>query len=100
MNDTPAKAGLHAERMKRLATAMAEAGLDALLVFGNAWQGDYLRYTTDYAILEGQALALVRREGQVTLYLDSPFEVERAQIERPALEVMHAVDLIGEVDDA
>jgi Xaa-Pro aminopeptidase len=100
MNDTPAKAGLHAERMKRLATAMAEAGLDALLVFGNAWQGDYLRYTTDYAILEGQALALVRREGQVTLYLDSPFEVDRAQIECPALEVVRAVDLIGEVDNA
>src|SRR6516164_611277 len=99
MKDTPVKAGLHAERMKRLATAMAEAGLDALLVYGSAWQGDYLRYTTDYAILEGQALALVRLDGQVTLYLDNPFEVDRAQIECPALEVVHAQDLVGEVDN-
>src|SRR5438105_1276349 len=91
---------IHRERKHQLSAAMAEAGIDTLLVYGNAWQGDYLRYTTDYPILEGQALALVRRDGQVTLYLDSPFEVDRAQIECPALEVVHALDLIGEVDNA
>ena len=48
------------ERKKRLTDAMKDAGLDALLVYGNAWQGDYLRYATDFGILEGQALAIVR----------------------------------------
>src|SRR5205085_10704690 len=45
-------------------------------------------------------LALVRADGQVTLYLDSPLEVDRAQIDVPAVEVVHAPDLIGEVDQA
>ncbi|HEY7298452.1 MAG TPA: Xaa-Pro peptidase family protein [Xanthobacteraceae bacterium] len=91
---------VRAERKQRLLSAMAEAGFDMLLVYGNAWQGDYLRYATDYAILEGQALALVRSDGAVTLYLDSLLELERAEIECPDLEVLHAADLIGEVDNA
>ena len=37
------------ERKKRLTDAMKDAGLDALLVYGNAWQGDYLRYTTNFS---------------------------------------------------
>jgi len=87
-------------RKTRLIDAMAEAGLDVLMVYGNAWQNDYLRYATDFGILEGQALALVRGDGQVTLYLDSPLEVDRAQLDCPDLEVIHAPDLVGDVDGA
>jgi Xaa-Pro dipeptidase len=87
-------------RKTRLIDAMAEAGLDVLMVYGNAWQNDYLRYATDFGILEGQALALVRGDGQVALYLDSPLEVDRAQIDCPGLEVIHASDLVGDVDGA
>ena len=75
------------DRKKRLIEAMAEAGLDMLLVYGNAWQGDYLRYATDFGILEGQALAIVRSDGHITLYLDSPLEVDRAAARLPAVEV-------------
>ena len=78
------------DRKARLIDAMSDAGLDMLLVYGNAWQNDYLRYATDFGILEGQALALVRKDGQVTLYLDSPLEVDRAQIDCPGVEVIHA----------
>ena len=53
-------------RTARLIEAMAEASLDALLVYGNAWQIDYLRYATDFGILEGQALALVHRSCPAT----------------------------------
>jgi Xaa-Pro dipeptidase len=88
------------QRKTRLIDAMVEAGLDLLVVYGNAWQNDYLRYATDFGILEGQALALVRADGQVTLYLDSPLEVDRAQVDCPGLEVIHAGDLTGEVDRA
>jgi Xaa-Pro dipeptidase len=88
------------DRKARLLDAMAEAGLDLLVVYGNAWQMDYLRYATDASILEGQALALVRGDGQVTLYLDSPLEVDRTEIECPDLDVVHAPDLIGTVDAA
>ena len=86
------------QRKARLIDAMAEAGLDLLLVYGNGWQNDYLRYATDFGILEGQALALVRGDGQITLYLDSPLEADRAQIDCPGVEVIHAADLVGEVD--
>src|SRR3954466_5169401 len=86
------------DRRARLIGAMAEARLDMLLVYGNAWQCDYLRYATDFGIIEGQALALVRNDGHVTLYLDSPLEVERAELDCPTAEVIHATDLIAEVD--
>jgi Xaa-Pro dipeptidase len=91
---------IYDDRKKRLLAAMAEVRLDMLVVYGNAWQSDYLRYTTDYSILEGQALALVRADGQVTLYLDSPLEVDRAALDCPALDIVHAPDLMGEVDRA
>src|SRR4029077_17367860 len=74
--------------------------LDMLLVYGNAWQCDYLRYATNFGILEGQALALVRNESHITLYLDSPLEVDRAELDCPTAEVIHATDLIAEVDAA
>jgi Xaa-Pro aminopeptidase len=88
------------ERRERLKGAMAEATLDVVLVYGNGWQNDYLRYATDFGILEGQALALVRSDGAVTLYLDSPLEVDRAEIDCPDIEVVHAPDLVATVDAA
>src|SRR6478672_12451600 len=86
------------ERRKRLTDAMQESGLDVLLVYGNTWQCDYLRYATDFGIIEGQALALVRKDGHITLYLDSPLEVDRAELDCPTAEVIYAADLIAEVD--
>jgi Xaa-Pro aminopeptidase len=88
------------ERRKRLIDAMNDSGLDALLIYGNAWQGDYLRYTTDFGILEGQALAIVRGDGHVTLYVDSALEADRAALDCPGIEIVHAADLVGEVDAA
>ncbi len=87
------------DRRARLEQAMAEAGIDALVLYGNAWQNDYLRYATDFGILEGQGLAIVTEHG-VTLYLDSAIEAERAQVECAGVEVMPAADLIDRVDRA
>jgi Xaa-Pro aminopeptidase len=88
------------ERKKRVTDAMKDAGLDALLVYGNAWQGDYLRYTTNFGILEGQALAIVRSDGHITLYVDSALEADRAALDCPGVECVMALDLVGEVDQA
>ena len=88
------------QRRKRLTDAMQESGLDVLLVYGNAWQGDYLRYATDFGILEGQALAIVRGDGHITLYVDSPLEADRAGLDCPGIEIVLAPDLVGEVDEA
>ena len=87
------------DRRKRLLEEMAGEGIDVLLLYGNAWQNDYLRYATDFGILEGQALAVVREDG-VTLYLDSPLEADRAAREVPGVEVVHAPDLLDRVDNA
>ena len=61
-------------------------------------QVDYLRYATDFGILEGQALALVRNDGHITLYLDTPLEVDRAELDCSGVDVIYAPDLIAEVD--
>ena len=87
------------DRRARLLQEMAGEGLDVLLLYGNAWQNDYLRYATDFGILEGQALAIVREDG-ITLYLDSALEADRAALECTGIEVVHAPDLLGEVDKA
>ena len=51
--------------------AMQEAGIERMVVYGNAWQGDYLRYAADFGILEGHGIALVSVDGAVELFLDS-----------------------------
>ena len=88
-----------ADRRKRLLQEMAGEGVDVLVLYGNAWQNDYLRYATDFGILEGQAIAIVSEDG-VTLYLDSALEADRAEVECDGIEVVHAPDLIGAVDKA
>jgi Xaa-Pro dipeptidase len=88
------------QRRKRLIEAMHDSGLDALLVYGNAWQGDYLRYATDFGILEGQALAIVRGDGHVTLYIDSPLEADRVALDCPDIECVLSPDLFSEAEAA
>ena len=88
------------DRRKRLAETLREAGLDAILLYGNAWQSDYLRYSTDFGILEGQALAIANADGEVTLYLDSALEADRAAIDAPGIAVTYSPDLLGTMDAA
>src|SRR5262249_29944438 len=85
------------ERRRRLAAAMAEAGIDEMVLYGNAWQGDYLRYAADFGILEGHGIALVAADGAVELFVDSVVEAERAEAEVPGLKVTFARDIAGAV---
>jgi Xaa-Pro aminopeptidase len=77
---------------------MDEEGVDLLVVYGNAWQSDYLRYATDYGILEGEGLALVRGNGETTLYLDSPLEADRAVVEAPGISVVFTSSMLADVE--
>lgn len=81
-------------RSEALRNACGIAGYDALIVFGNAWQGDYLRYASGFGIVEGEGLALVRPDRPVSLFLDQPFEFERAQVECPGIDVTLVTDLL------
>jgi Xaa-Pro aminopeptidase len=88
---------LAAERQTRLTAAMGEAGIGHLVLYGNAWQGDYLRYGADFGILEGHGIALVAADGAVELFLDSATEAERAELEAPLARVHFAVDIVRAV---
>ena len=90
--------GIAQARRARLTQAMEEENVDLLVVYGNAWQSDYLRYATDYGILEGEGLAVIRRSGEVTLYLDSLLEADRAQVESPGIEIVYAPAMLADVE--
>lgn len=81
------------DRRRRLAGAMRAAGITHLVLYGNAWQGDYLRYGADFAILEGHGLALMSADGDVELYLDSATEADRAEVEVPRVRVRFAANI-------
>ena len=74
-------ASLADQRRRRLLDAMAAAGIDAIVAYGNAWQGDYLRYVTDFGILEGHGIAVIAADGTTELFLDSATDAERAGAE-------------------
>jgi Xaa-Pro dipeptidase len=84
---------LSQDRTKRLLAAMAEAGIEELVLYGNAWQGDYLRYAADFGILEGHGIAVVSSDSSTELYLDSAAEVERAEAEVPGAKIHFAADI-------
>ena len=85
-------------RRKRLAKAMNDEGVDVLVIYGNAWQSDYLRYATDYGILEGEGIAVVGANGETTLFLDSPLEADRAAVEAPGINVVFAPSMLADVE--
>jgi Xaa-Pro dipeptidase len=97
MPDQKEQKSLAAERRQRLAAAMREASIDRLVLYGNAWQGDYLRYGSDFGILEGHGVALVGRDGSADLYLDSATEADRAELEVQQVAVHFAADIVRAV---
>ncbi len=80
--------GLAAARRRSLVEGMATAGIDHFIAYGNAWQGDYLRFACDFGILEGHGIALVAADGATPeLFVDSATEAERAEAELPGITV-------------
>lgn len=86
---------LQAERSERLRAALDEAGLDAIVVYGNAWQCDYLRYATDFPLIEGDALAIFSADGEIELFVDNPAEADRAALCCPDIRVAWSDDPIA-----
>lgn len=80
-------ASLRAERRARLAAAMAAEAIDVLVVAGDPWRSDYLRYTADITPTDGQVFALIEREGHVQVVAENPAEAARFHAEQPDLRV-------------
>jgi Xaa-Pro dipeptidase len=85
------------DRRNRLIKAMGEAGIEALVVYGNAWQADYLRYVADFSMLEGHGMAVIAPDGSVELFLDSIAEAERAEAETTGVKITLAPDIVRTV---
>jgi Xaa-Pro aminopeptidase len=85
------------ERRQKLSAAMREAGIDHLVLYGNAWLGDYLRYGSDFGILEGHGIALISASGDVELFLDSATDAERAEREVPDIKVSFTPNIVSVV---
>ena len=83
------------ERRERVLNLYREHGWDALLVYGNAWRCDYLRYVTDFPILEGHGYALLEATGRLRLFLEVPLEAERAGVEANDCEVVCQPDILA-----
>ena len=71
-----------AERRVRLAAAMADEGIDILVVAGNPWRCDYLRFAADVTPVEGHAFAFIDREGPARIITEHPAEARRLRSER------------------
>lgn len=87
-------------RRAKLTAALREAKIDVLVAYGNSWQGDYLRYATDFGLDEGHGLATIDADGAISLYLDSAVETERVALEAPDLRLVCVRDVAGAVADA
>src|SRR5260370_18743400 len=80
-------------RRHRLLAAMAAAGIDEIVAYGNGWQGDYLRYVSDFGILEGHGIAVIATDGATELFIDSATDAERAEVEAQGVAVRHCGDI-------
>lgn len=87
---------LQKARTEALMEAMTREDVDILVLMGNNWHADYLRYGTDFGIVEGQGIALIRADGTTTLLLDDPGEAERARGETEGCDIVHAPKLVNE----
>ena len=68
---------LRDERRGRLTAAMAAEGIDTLVVAGNPWRSDYLRYALDLTPAEGQVLAFIGSDGAARVITELPGEAAR-----------------------
>jgi Xaa-Pro dipeptidase len=85
---------IHEVRAARLARVVADQGWDGLVLYGNAWQCDYLRYATDYVCIKGNAIAVSMKDGETRLFVESPLEAGRAETECPWLDVSWSTDAV------
>lgn len=85
------------ERLARARALCREEGWELMLGYGTLWRCDYLRYLTDFALVEGHGVAILGEDGTVRLYLESPVEAERAEVEAPDCEVIWEPDLVSAV---
>ena len=79
------------QRRRRVLHECGRAGIHALLIYGNAWTCDFLRYACGFVPLEGHGAAVLTADG-TRLVLEQRGEADRARAEVPGLQVDWAPD--------
>ena len=92
------RAEIHAERRRRLRNVMAREGWDAVVVVGDAWRGDFLRYVTDAPAIEGNVVAIVHADGRTEMLTESPAEAARLAADCPGVASDWAPDPVEEAE--
>ena len=62
------------ERRERLLAEMRREGLEAIIVYGTSWQEAYLRYVSDFGILEADGIAILTADGRCRLFVENAAE--------------------------
>ena len=65
---------LRDQRCARVRHAMGQAGLDLLVVVGDAWRSDYLRFVVDVTPMEGVAIVGLSLSGTTRVWVQHPAE--------------------------
>ena len=79
---------------------MADEEIDVLVVAGNPWRSDYLRFALDVTPIEGHAFAFLEREGPGRIIVEHPAEAARLRSEQPQLQVSWSPSPIAETETA
>ncbi|MDB5964739.1 MAG: aminopeptidase family protein [Polaromonas sp.] len=93
-------AALRDERAARLRAAMRGAGLELLVIAGNAWRSDYIRYALDVTPMEGECVALFPANGAPSLVVETPVEAARIASEQPGLRVSWSTSPFADAEQA
>ena len=88
---------LRDQRCARVRHAMAQTGLDLLVVVGDAWRSDYLRFVVDVTPMEGVAMVALGRTGPNCVWVQHPAEAARWQQALPTAVVVCVADPAGAV---
>ena len=83
---------LRDQRCARVRHAMGQAGLDLLVVVGDAWRSDYLRFVVDVTPMEGVAVVALGRTGPTCVWVQHPAEAAGWQQALPAAVVVCVAD--------
>src|SRR5207253_10546615 len=84
----------------RVAASMADGGIDILVVAGNPWRSDYLRFAVDITPVEGDAFAFIDRDGPTRVIVEHPAEAARLRSEQEELDVRWSLSAIEETETA
>jgi Xaa-Pro aminopeptidase len=91
---------LAAARRARIVAALRAGGFDRLAIYGNSWQSDYLRYVTDFGLVEGHGIATIDASGAIDFYLESAADGARALVELSDVRVHVVADATAAVRKA